>query len=178
MNDVEWRDVPGHPGYRVSSCGEVVSLKRGNRVLRPSVDGGGYRQASLWNDGVGSTVKVHRLVLSAFVGPRPSGCVTRHLNGDKTDNRIENLRWGTQKENVEDTRRHGTLRFGERHMRAKMTEEDVLTAKALNAGGMSMMALSRKYGVHYATMECAIKGRTWKHLCTEDAAHGPEEEGR
>ena len=51
---------------------------------------------------------VHRLVLEAFVGPRPEGMVARHLNGDPGDNRLENLAWGTQSENNYDKVRHGT----------------------------------------------------------------------
>lgn len=57
------------------------------------------------------TAKVHQLVLEAFVGPRPEGMVTRHLNGDPSDNRLTNLAWGTHAENNADTVQHGTHKY-------------------------------------------------------------------
>lgn len=51
---------------------------------------------------------VHLLILEAFQGPRPEGTVTRHLDGDKTNNRLSNLRRGTPAENSQDAMRHGT----------------------------------------------------------------------
>lgn len=49
----------------------------------------------------GKTYKVHRLVAEAFLGPQPfDGAVVMHLNEVGTDNRVENLKWGTQKENL------------------------------------------------------------------------------
>jgi hypothetical protein len=52
------------------------------------------------------TMRVHRLVLDAFVGPCPDGMECRHLNGVKADCRLSNLAWGTRKENIEDRVRH------------------------------------------------------------------------
>lgn len=52
------------------------------------------------------TFSVHKLVLTAFVGPCPEGMECRHLNGIKTDCRLKNLEWGTQEENVQDNRDH------------------------------------------------------------------------
>jgi hypothetical protein len=50
---------------------------------------------------------VHKLVLEAFTGqPRPEGMVCCHVNGNPSDNRLENLRWGTLRDNAADKRRH------------------------------------------------------------------------
>lgn len=106
-----WRAIPDHPGYEVSDQGRVLSrrLHRGDpgpRLLRPRIDSVGYARVHLRGENP-TPARVHRLVLAAFVGPLPKGHVTRHLNGDKTDNRLENLAYGTHLENSIDTVDHG-----------------------------------------------------------------------
>jgi hypothetical protein len=56
--------------------------------------------------GVRSRRKVHHLILEAFVGPRPEGLKACHNNGDGHDNRLDNLRWDTQANNIADMHRH------------------------------------------------------------------------
>jgi hypothetical protein len=63
---------------------------------------------------------VHHLVLEAFGIPR-TGPETRHLNGKEFDNHLENLCWGTRRENVDDQRKHGTWAYGEKNVCAKLT---------------------------------------------------------
>ena len=54
----------------------------------------------------GKEYALHRVILETFVGPAPEGAVARHLNDVRTDNRLENLAWGTQQENVDDMLRN------------------------------------------------------------------------
>lgn len=112
----EWRPVVGLEGsYEVSNRGKVRSLDRviedrrgvrrrvSGRTLKPGTNQG-YFCVSL----AGHTRSVHQLVLEAFVGPYPSKThEVCHNNGDKTDNRLENLRYGTRSENTLDMVRHG-----------------------------------------------------------------------
>lgn len=101
----EWRDHPSYP-LSVSTEGRVRSHKTG-RVLRGFLGGGGssgpstgsrwrpntYRKVSV-GDGYGvKHPRVHRLVLETFVGPCPEGHDADHINGDREDNRLANLRW-------------------------------------------------------------------------------------
>ncbi len=114
-----WRPVPGYEGrYEVSDQGRVKSLERevvrgfctvmvGNRILRATKDGRGYRTVALCRDGVQKNFTVHSLVMLAFVGPLPKGQLVRHLNGSKTDNRLTNLAYGTYSENAHDKVAHG-----------------------------------------------------------------------
>ena len=118
-----WRPIPDLDGYEVSDLGNLRMLDRlvprgehmmriPGRPLRTRMNsitpylhtkvrrvGGGY-----------TTIFVHSTVLTAFVGPRPEGLVARHLNDDRTDNRLVNLAWGTYSENAHDRVRNGTDR--------------------------------------------------------------------
>lgn len=115
-----WADIPGYEGqYQASDAGRVRSLPRvvnkGNgvpmrrrgQIMKPAVHKTGYLTVCLPGR---RTFKVHLLVLAAFVGPRPDGMVTRHLNGIPVDCRLVNLAYGTQAKNVADTMAHGTHR--------------------------------------------------------------------
>jgi hypothetical protein len=116
-----WTSIPGYEGfYEVSNCGNVRSLTRfvpygrhrgmtyKGKDLRLFVSGS-YLSVKLAKAGVTRTVYVHELVLLAFVGPRPpmeERCEIRHLDGDKTNNNLSNLKYGTVKENAADRKLH------------------------------------------------------------------------
>ncbi|GAB2519601.1 HNH endonuclease [Paramicrobacterium agarici] len=107
MQSTEWRPVPGYEDrYEVSNDGQVRStsaVRNGGKVLKPWRGSQGYLQVALHKDLRQTTFSVHTLVALAFHG----GPVVRHLNGDQTDNRVENISWGTQKQNTHDTVDHG-----------------------------------------------------------------------
>lgn len=103
----QWRTIPGvDPAYQVSDLGNVRSFKvygaPAPRLLKQA-DKDGYRVVQLSRE----RFLVHRLVLAAFVGPRPHGMLTRHLNGKRDDNRLVNLAYGTASENMADRLEHG-----------------------------------------------------------------------
>jgi hypothetical protein len=110
LEDQEWRWVVDWAGeYKVSDWGVVKDCTRrkelGGRALGANRAGGGYLAVNLRQSGPSRYARrlVHRLVLEAFRGPEPEeGAVCRHLNGISTDNRLVNLRWGSQRENAED----------------------------------------------------------------------------
>lgn len=108
-----WRPVVGfEEDYSVSNLGRVLSrrpLRGGDSTPREvgRVGADGYVHLHLCGDGRRRQARAHQLVLEAFVGPRPKGAVTRHLNGDGSDNRLENLIYGSHSENNLDQVAHG-----------------------------------------------------------------------
>jgi len=108
----DWRPVPEYEGiYLVSNLGRVLSAPRRRTrggVLRPKLNKRGYLAVNLVAEGKQRTHEIHRLVASAFLGPRPEGSEVRHLDGDSLNCRIGNLSYGTRSENNLDRGRHGT----------------------------------------------------------------------
>lgn len=109
MTERRWAPVRGYEGiYEVSDDGLVRNAS--GKVLRSRVNRGGYHQVGLHRDGRSRTLEVHRLVLTAFEGRRDD-LFACHNNGMKTDNRLANLRWATNRENQLDTITHGRNAF-------------------------------------------------------------------
>lgn len=102
------RQIPGFPQYSATTDGRIWSSKGGGRYLRPAIDRNGYLRVSPCLNGKAYSRPVHALVALAFLGPRPDGEEIRHLDGDPSNNCVENLRYGTHAENVRDKIMHGT----------------------------------------------------------------------
>ena len=108
-----WLPVPRWEGiYDVSDWGRVWGVRRertrgGIRTLVKNSPAG-HLAVALYGNGRRERWLVHRLVLAAFVGPCPEGMEVRHLDGDPTNNSLDNLAYGTKGENNRDAVRHGT----------------------------------------------------------------------
>jgi NUMOD4 motif/HNH endonuclease len=168
----QWLPVVGYEGlYEVSDLGRVYSVPRvdsrgrnwGGHMLRQPLDGKGYPLVTLHGRGQPKAASVHHIVADAFLGPCPPGLERRHKDGDSTNCRLGNLEFGTHAENVQDKVRHGTDRRGERHPRARLTDEIVRQARERRAAGETVAALSAEYGITPSAMSKAIRGDTWRH---------------
>lgn len=115
-----WKTIPGYEGlYEVSDLGRVRSLDRvtkftdgrvrkfEGRLLSGGAGSHGYRMVNLRKDNQRIGRTVHDLVLTAFEKPRPERFVGCHFDGDKSNNRLDNLRWGTYTDNMHDSVRQG-----------------------------------------------------------------------
>lgn len=117
-----WTDIPDWPGYAAARDGRIWSLDSnwrgyGARELRREIDRGGYPCVRLtFGSGKRKRFKIHKLMALTFFGPCPAGCdQVRHLDGDRLNNRVENLAWGSAKENADDRERHGRTARGKTH---------------------------------------------------------------
>lgn len=166
----QWRDVPGFEDeYVVSSLGRICRKPTGH-VLKPWIAAGGYCYVDLRGECRKRKIGVHVIVAEAFHGPRPSpGHEVAHWDGVTTNNTVDNLRWATHRENLEDRRRHGTLRTpvfqGASHPGAKLTDHDVFHIRSIYSGRRGELSdLAELYRVHRTTIKRAASGETWVHL--------------
>lgn len=80
------------------------------------------------------------------------------------NNRPENLRWATPKENAEDTRRHGNLLVGEASNLSRLTEAEVLAIREKSAAGQTGYSLAKEYGLSATGIYKIINRENWKHI--------------
>lgn len=117
--------IPGFAGYHVTEDGRVFSTATnwrgfGERELKQKPNADGYPSVRLKTSvGRRKRMAVHRLVASVYLSARPSSAhEIRHLNGDRTDNRVSNLAWGTRADNAADREAHGRTSRGDTHSAA------------------------------------------------------------
>jgi DNA-binding NarL/FixJ family response regulator len=110
-------------------------------------------------------VRVHRLIAETFLGepPTPSHQVC-HSNGQQTDNRVQNLRWGTAAENAHDREKHGNTPRGRRNGNVKLTADQVIAIKEHLASGRSQRSIAAEFAVSQGTISYINCGKWWKHV--------------
>lgn len=151
------RKVKNKSGYR------VVSEKILNPVRKPD----GYCIVSLWKKDKNQSGYIHRLVALHFVDGKKNGYEVNHKNGDKGDNRAENLEWVTRSENILHSFKIGSHKpqYGTLSSKAKLTEPEVKHIKSKYAQGeISIRALAEIYGVHHSIIHGIVSGKRWSHV--------------
>lgn len=174
-----WRPVPGYDGYAVSNQGRVTSLDRKIRrigshgdigwwfyrgkILSPGLTSAGYPHVQIGKGNYNySGEDVHKFVALAFIGPRPSpDHEVRHYDGNPSNNRVENLFYGTYQEQYDDRVRHGRDNRGTKHYAAKLTEDDV---REIRQSSATMGSLARRYGVNRTTIHQIRHRLAWRWL--------------
>lgn len=156
-----WQTVPSFPSYQASSAGRIRKAGKSGYVLTQSLDGD-YLRVGLSHLNKKYTRRVHVLVCEAFHGKRPKGKVVRHLDGNQQRNVPINLAYGTQKENIEDMKAHGTYTCGEDSLRAVLTQGQVDELRADKRYRYNAAEYAKKWGVSIACIKDARLGRTFK----------------
>lgn len=164
-----WRRVVGFEDfYEVSNKGDVRSIARigpGGRIMASKPIKPGLSSYGYWQIGLrGKTTRVHVVVAEAFHGPRPRGAVCRHLNGDKLDNRAENLAWGSHADNEADKRAHGRDPSGGRNPKAKINDETARLILCYALGGERNKEISARLNVPYPTVRSITSRQKWSHI--------------
>jgi len=160
---IKWKDIPGFPGYQATRGGKVG---RNGVPLKPFINRGGYLQIRATGaDGKDRNLSVHRAVLLAFRGAPPNSHEGRHLDCNKLNNRLFNLKWGTRLENAQDSVFLGRMPSGECHPRHKLTWEAVAEIRKrweLTNGDKNILPLlAEKFGVALTTVRNVAIEKTW-----------------
>ena len=163
-----WRDIKDVPGYQVSDHGNVRTLDRNilgkdgrveyhpGKQLKPQRLKNGYLEVYICADGKRIHRTIHNLVAGAFLGDRPKGYDVMHKNGVRTDNRAENLEYGTRSENL-----HSTYSYGGKQANGKLSLEDVCTIRHRLDTGESAYSIAKDYKVHPSTIYHVRDGKSF-----------------
>ena len=148
-----WREYTRFPGYYVSDHGRVIG--RRGRLLKPAGEYPHFKCEDI-------QVKVHHAVAETFIGPRVEGYFVLHKDDDQNNNRLSNLRYGTQFENSDDARRNGRMALGSKNGAAILNEDNVREIKA--SKGVARKDLAARYGVSIQAIQNIFSGAKWKHV--------------
>lgn len=174
-----WKPVVGYEGvYEVSSLGRVKRVaahrftkKPITKILRQGRSGRDRRLVVVLTSGPGTRQKQHyvaTVVAAAFLGEKPAGTETNHIDGNRDNNRVSNLEYVTHLENVRHAIRLGRMSFehlrGPKPWTRKLSVEDVVEIKRLLSTGASMASIARRFCVTERAVAHIKYGRTWKHL--------------
>jgi hypothetical protein len=178
MNEI-WKRIPSWPGYEVSDLGNVRSLTRvvwnpGGRVphwmfipaktkrinLKTI-----YPTVRLSKNGCKTTCPVQWLVAEAFLGPRPYKADTRHLDGNRKNNRLSNITYGTRRENMQDGVRHGTSPKGLRNPVAKLNPKIVIAIRRRRSNKEKIRVIAADYGISEGLVSMVANRKLWGHVC-------------
>jgi len=158
-----FKKIKGFENYYISNTGILINSS--NKILRTRLDKDGYEIARLFYKVKVFYKKVHRLVLIAFEGENCLRRIVNHKDGNKTNNKLDNLEWATTKENVQHMYRTGLKKIGmhyncgEKAHKAKLNKEIVLCIRKSNENALF---LSEKYGVTRNTIYYILNNKTWK----------------
>jgi len=163
---LEYRLIDGYSGrYGVTACGSVISVHK-MKSLKLRNRGSGYLAVTL-RDSLRKTrtYNVHCLVAKYFIRRRPKGLCINHLDGVKTNNKVENLEYVTYSENSRHSFRMGLqCNKGERHSRSKLTDKNVTDIRNLSADGITQAGIAIIYHIHQSTVSKIVSRNRWSHV--------------
>lgn len=166
-----WRDVVGYEGlYQVSNFGRVKSFQRKKEYfLTVDTVNHAYAKVLLSKNGISKTLLVHRLVAVAFIPNPDNKPQVNHKNGNKYDNRVENLEWATCSENTKHAFKNGLAKVlrGTDNGAAKLTTEQILEIRSsciIGDKNFGITSLAKKFNVSPHTIYRIVHFETFKNL--------------
>lgn len=173
-----WKDVLGFENYyEVSNTGLVRSKPRlvirkngrphtvKSKILKPCISTDGYLKSCFSINGKLYPFAVHRVAANSFLG-KQDGYEVNHINGIKTDNRIENLELLTHSENIKHAVKLGLLPVtrGSQRTQAKTTESVIKLMQEMRAKGIQRKVILSELNLSLHTYKDVIRGKSWRHV--------------
>jgi len=164
----EWRPVKGFEGYFVSNLGRIKSSPRRTHrkeiILKAS--GKRYLHVSLYRNGVAINCDVYLVVLKAFLEKDdPERDWGNHKDGNKKNNRLENLEWSTPSENTNHAHHVlGYKRCGEQCAYSTFTTAQIIEMRKDFRAGVSTGEIAKRLGRNRTTIYAICYRKNWKHI--------------
>lgn len=165
-----WKTVENFPYYKVSSLGRIKSCKfKIEKLLVGGIDKYGYKYNVLCHDGRRKTYKLHVIIMKTFVNNDDPKNKTQinHIDGNKLNNRLDNLEYSTPGDNVRHARRLGLINSpkGEDHSNSKLTDDNVKEIlKLLKSKKYTQKEIANEFNVSRRTVGFIKNNQTWKHI--------------
>lgn len=163
--ELSFKKTP-YKGYFVSRCGKILTTRRLNPVvLDYSPNKKGYVRVGIVINGVVKSMALHRIVAETFLGlPENNLSEINHINGIKTDNRLENLEWVSHERNVHHSYEIGLSSKGSGRYNALIDENCAHAIKFLISIGMKSRVIAKAFRVTETHIAQIKRGRKWKHV--------------
>lgn len=158
-----WKIIPGYSPYFASNLGRI---KRNNIILKGNIQNNGYNYISISVNGEIRNIRTHRLIAYTFLKTRKKDGIN-HKDGNKLNNRIDNLEWATCKQNMRHAKKLGLLKGpqGEKQHMSKLTDMKVINIRKLyNTGEFTQNNLAKKYKVHQTNIHYIVSRKKWRHI--------------
>jgi hypothetical protein len=157
-----WKDIPEYRGfYQASNLGNTKNTKTGKILMSYIINKYGHSRVKLYKNNIKKSYYVHRLILETFIGPCPPGMECRHLDGNPENNKLENLKWGTRLENINDRKLHGTDSKTILSNAILIKHQIPEIRKLLNSGKFTQGEIGKIFGVSNSVISDINVGRTW-----------------
>jgi hypothetical protein len=185
MSDYQRKAIDCFPGYEIDTEGVVWScwknihpkgLKGGTyselsnqwKKRNTFFSKNGYIRIELTKDKKHLKKSIHRLLALNFIPNPENKPLVCHKNGNRKDNRLENLYWGTNSDNMKDAINHGTShslhQLGEKNAYSKLTTQQVTEIRRLKKEGIFYKDIAKTFNIHPYYVHTLCRYETWKHL--------------
>ena len=164
-----WKVVPYANKYKVSNFGRLVGVT--GKILRTRKNACGYFVINIHTSPEGKlkTYSVHKIVMESFRGERKAGYTINHIDGNKENNRLENLEYVSHLENMRHAFKMGLVPkdnfLGTRNPKCKLSEKDVIRIRRLySTGRYKQSDLSKIFSVDQTQISCIVLRKSWRHI--------------
>lgn len=156
-----WKVLKRNSNYCVNEQGEVLSLRK-NKVLSPKRNWDGYLRVQLWEHNSCEYVSIHRLVAEEFIPNPMNKPFVNHIDGNKSNNSVNNLEWCTQQENIQHAWDTG---LSKTHLNSKLSKAVWQCDRLGDKIKMfpSTMEVERQLGINHVNVSYACKHNSFAH---------------
>ena len=160
------KQIEGFPDYEIDTEGNIFSNKFGKkRMKKQTLTKHGYFIIGLTNKSEKTKVfNVHKIIGKTFLAnPNNYRCIC-HNDSNSQNNKIENLRWDTHKNNTRDSILAGRWIVGEMHKLSKLNRLQVLEILAMKGSKNTSVEIAKIFKVSPSTIQRIFHGKLWRHL--------------